>query len=293
MKILFISPGRRTCDYLRDMLFHGLRSLGEDVTDVERLDVMYSDFPDISQLYGRGFTLYGQFTEGSVDRSDLMSKLKHRHFALIIYGSIHRDQSFLDEVRSMYPPSRVVFIDGEDHPQQILITSWGLYFKRELYNPQPKTLPIHFAIPASKIRNSPPPKTRLMAPLDPLSKATYIYKDEASYYQQYAESFYAATMKKAGYDCLRHYEILSQWSLPYFRGVESVPSTIMTWLPRPQLSLVRQAIELLGDRNTPSSYELLDRLWETLINEVMPQFREQCTTEALAKYVLDCVKGAA
>src|SRR5438309_1013405 len=42
MKILFLSEGGPTQDYLRDCVFHGLRTLfGPDVVDVHRLDSMY------------------------------------------------------------------------------------------------------------------------------------------------------------------------------------------------------------------------------------------------------------
>ena len=64
MRILYIS-GAEGPDYVCDMLFHGLRRLlGADVVDVNRLWYMYAhEFGegrhDKSQLYGRGFTLYG------------------------------------------------------------------------------------------------------------------------------------------------------------------------------------------------------------------------------------------
>ena len=197
---------------------------------------------DRAQMYGKGMTLYAELPDIEVDRIDIPRKIATRYFDLVIYGSIHRCHDYLHEVRSMYPPNRIVFIDGEDHPGYLQGLG-GPYFKRELHNPQPGVFPIQFAIPKEKILKSPPTKTRLMAPMDPLDKSTYIYNTEETYYAQYAECYYAATMKKAGWDCLRHYEILSQWCIPYFRCLEECPPSIMTHLPKAQLSVVTKMIE--------------------------------------------------
>ena len=44
----------------------------------------------------------------------------------------------------------------------------------------------------------------------------YAYHDEAAYYAQYAGSFFAVTRAKAGFDSLRHYEILARGTMPFF-----------------------------------------------------------------------------
>jgi hypothetical protein len=285
MKILFISQGGPTQDYLRDCLFHGLRSLlGPDVVDVGKLHSMYVG-ADRSQMYGKGMTLYAELPDIAVDRKDIPRKLQTKYFDLVIYGSIHRSQDFLHEVASMYDPRRVAFIDGEDHPGYLKGLG-GAYFKRELHNPQPVVFPIQFAIPKEKILPSPPAKTSLMAPCDPIDPKTYIYSDESSYYAQYAESYYGATMKKAGWDCLRHYEILSQWCLPYFRVFDQCPSTIMTKLPRRELRLIQEVIDYWDVSGWKSTKVPID-IYESLIEKVMAVTRNHLTTEALALYVLD------
>src|ERR1700739_426631 len=104
MRVLYISGGQGP-DYLCDMLFHGLRSeLGDGVIDDVRLWYMYANEfgagkKDRSQLYGRGFTLYGLLrSDSGIDRTDIESKIRSRFFDLVIYGSIHRCAHLLREV---------------------------------------------------------------------------------------------------------------------------------------------------------------------------------------------------
>lgn len=291
MKILFISEGGNSQDYQRDCCFHGLRSLvGENVVDVNPLLSMYQG-ADRSQMYGKGFTLYAELPNLEVDRSDILRKIANRYFDVVIYGSIHRNRDYLHEVVSMYEPQRIWAIDGEDHPGHL--SGLGmLTFKRELFNPQPNCYPIHFAVPKHKIAAEKPKKHVLMAPCDPLNRKTYIYNDEASYYGQYASAYFAPTMKKAGWDCLRHYEILSQWALPYFRVFDQCPSLICHHLPRPELLLLKNAIEYVcpgGRLPDWKGHEVLEDLYYYMIHNVMAIVKAYLTTEALALYMFDTI----
>lgn len=287
MKILYISPGGPTQDYMRDCVFLGLRELlGEDAVDINKLDSLYAG-ADRSQMYGKGFTLYGELEDIPVDRMDIAHKISAKYFDLVIFGSIHRCQDYLYEVTAKYRKHEILAIDGEDHPGYL--NNLGIItFKRELYCPQPDCFPIHFAIPAAKIRQQRPTKHRYMAPCDPLNKKTYIYTDEATYYQQYADSYFGATMKKAGWDCLRHYEILANWCLPYFRVFDQLPSTICHNLPRPELMLIKHLVEYQGQREIDMR-DLLVSTYNKLIGPVMEIVRTKLTTAALAEYVLNTV----
>lgn len=281
MKILYLTNGQGQ-DYLRDCVFHGLRSLlGPDVVDVNKLDSMYIG-ADRSQMYGRGMTLYAELPDITVDRSDIPRKIRDRYYDLVVYGSIHRCHDFLHEVSSMYDPTRVIFIDGEDHPGYLKGLP-GVYFKRELHNPQSGVWPIQFAVPKNKILPQAPIKSRLMAPMDPMDKTTYIYSTEEEYYQQYADSYYAPTMMKAGWDCLRHYEILSQWCLPYFRCFDHCPQNIMEKLPRAELNIIRSMVDYsLGCE----MHDLLAHVWQDMIGPCMNILTRHLTTEALASRIL-------
>lgn len=283
MKILYLSKGRKE-DYLCDMLFHGLRSLlGPEVVDVNRLWYMYAGSfgPGKHQLadcYGRGFTLYGLLPDDSkVDRTDIRQKIKNRYFDLVIYGSVHRDRSLLNKVRSVYPVSKIILIDGEDSPDMAPVLGQGIYFKRELV--QGDALPIQFAIPKEKMVPEIPAKTHQMSENVPGRGAQgYRFENEADYYRDYGQSYFARTRKKAGWDCLRHYEIMAAGALPYFERLEECPPRIMELLPKMELLLARQMHD---------TWPAQEAGWQELVCKVRTVLKEKLTTEALAKRVLE------
>lgn len=77
----------------------------------------------------------------------------------------------------------------------------------------------------------------------PGNASTYVYHTEHSYIQQYAESYFAVTMKKAGWDCLRHYEILAAGAIPFFYDLDDLPKHTMLSFPVEQ---VKKAMNLPG-----------------------------------------------
>ncbi len=292
MRILYISGGQ-TPDYMCDMLFHGLRSLlGASVVDVNRIWFTYAhEFAagghDKSRLYGRGFTIYGLLGEDSaVDRTDIPQKLRTKYFDLVIYGSVHRCRLFLEEVLAFYPPYRVLLIDGEDEPDLVSpLLDRGIYFKREIAFAQRGLRPIAFAIPENRIGTVSRQKTKLLAFIDPRDPRTYIYHDERDYYGDYAESLFAVTKKKAGWDCLRHYEILANGCIPYFPDLDHCPPATMVFFPKYELCLAKRLIESRGlaffDTHEGRT------IWQGLERRVDAIFRRHCTTLALAQYVLE------
>ena len=296
MRILYLSDAQRP-DYLSDMLFHGLRRLlGPEVVDVNRLWYMYAhEFGegrhDKSKIYGHGFTMYGLLDDDSaVDRTDLRHKVRTRYFDLLIYGSILRCQTLLDEALGLYPRNRLLFIDGEDHPRIVpRLIRHGLYFKRELQGLQPGVWPIQFAIPEERIGTVERPKTKTQAFIDPRNRDTYIYRDEAGYYADYAESLFGVTIKKAGWDCLRHYEIMANHCIPNFIGLEQCPMSTMVFLPRTELYLARCLLESRGPEYFQTSRGR--EQWQSLWERIDLAFRRHCTTLALARYVLDVAAG--
>jgi hypothetical protein len=135
-------------------------------------------------------------------------------------------------------------------------------------------IPIQFGIAASKIVQSVPQKILLQAPLIPGNLETYIYKDEDSYYTSYQKSIFGLTMKKAGWDCLRHYEILGNGCIPYFIGLENCPKSTMVLLPK---DLILKAMENAGSP---------DFNYIETIQELLDYTRKHLTTEAIARYML-------
>ena len=107
MKILFIGQKQNfkgyINDYMSDLLLHGLRELyGDNVVDYPGSWHLYKDeFKkknfEKDKLWGKGFTLMN-ILDGfdSIDRNDLSLKIKKNYFDYIIYGSIRRNDDFLE-----------------------------------------------------------------------------------------------------------------------------------------------------------------------------------------------------
>ena len=291
MRILYISAANGP-DYLCDMIFHGLRTeIGAEVVDAERIWFMYAeefgeDKQERSQLYGRGFTLYGLLgSDRDVDRTDLERKIQTRYFDLIVYGSIYRCARFLQQAFLAYPPARILFIDGEDEATLIpQLLGRGIYFKRELAAPVAGVWPIQFAIPEQRIGSVARRKSKLLAHIDPRDKRTYVYNDEAGYYGDYAESLFGVTMKKAGWDCLRHYEIMANGCIPWFLDLENCPSTTMPFLPKLELLAAKKLLETRGLDFFQTSEGV--EVWLELGRRIVATTRQRCTTRAMANYVL-------
>ena len=183
---------------MHDIVLHGLREIyGNSVIDYPGVWYMYRDEVkkrnyDISNLWGKGFTLYNLLSNyQQIDRTDIENKIKTNYFDFIIFGSIDKPQLFFDE--AINSKSKIIFIDGNDHPfinEQI--TDKGVYFKRELISDNIKNVyPINFAIPKEKIVhtiNSKP--LNILAPLIPGKYSTYIYENEQDYYQSYQNSIF-------------------------------------------------------------------------------------------------------
>ncbi len=245
MKILYIHSSNNNQfynDYMSDLLLHGLRELyGKDIIDYPGSWYLYNDEIlkrkyDKNKLWGKGFTIKDILSEfDSIDRENIKQKIKNKYFDLVIYSSIRRTDQFLEDVIKYN--NKFIFIDGEDDNYiETKYSNLGLYFKRELLTKNSKILPISFAIPKSKILNDIDkyPKN-LLAPLIPGRLNTYIYDDEYAYYDMYKKSVFALTYKKAGWDCLRHYEILMNGCIPLFLDIKESPSNTITSLPKEKL----------------------------------------------------------
>ena len=277
MKVLYLSGGKGA-DYQCDLVMHGLRSLlGPDLVDVAKLNFMYSNWHEYMF-----HSLYRLLPDIEVDREDVEAKIQSRHYDAIVYGSVHRCRDYMQSVLDTYPANRIVFIDGEDGPELTPAVGHGWYFKRELYEPRPDVLPIQFGIPKEKIRAIDlSRKTRLMAHCDPRDRSTYVYYDsEQRYYDQYSDAFFGYTMKKGGWDCMRHHEIIAAGALPYFADIESCPNGTLTTFSRTFLMETRT----MADN------------WEICVNrmvrwpERMKEMRDSLlTTEDLARLILERV----
>tara|TARA_Y100000591_G_C21728353_1_gene642632 strand:+ start:41 stop:1027 length:987 start_codon:yes stop_codon:yes gene_type:complete len=323
MKILFIhSEGNNTHynDYMSDLLLHGLRQLlGFQVIDYPGSWYMYSDEIlqrkyDKNKLWGRGLTIKNTLDNfNSIDRTDVEKKIQNKYFDLVIYSSIRRSDLFLESVIKYN--NKFLFIDGEDDTYiDERYTNSGLYFKRELISNKSNLIPISFAVPKEKIlKNVNDKPTNLLAPLIPGRLSTYIYEDEQTYYNMYANSIFAITNKKLGWDCLRHYEILMNGCIPLFLNIENCPKLTLTTLPKDKLlniynnfyrilqlyspfkiykkkflsikKIFSYIPNIFKDKSASTFLRDNSKVFE-IKNELLNYTHQNLTTESLAKYVL-------
>lgn len=124
--------------------------------------------------------------------------------------------------------------------------------------------PLSYSIPHKCIKTlHETKKTRLFSPLIPGDKNTYIYKDENSYNNNYNESWFAFTYKKGGYDCLRHYEILANNTIPFYIDIENIPLKTMTTFPK---KIVKKAMDALVNKSDISGGIIFDEYVKELHN---------------------------
>ena len=265
MKILYIASNKRE-DFMADTIFHGLRSLfGSDVTDLHHLWHMSKNVDKnslIHKFHGRGFTLSGTLDDIEIDRTDIDNKIKNRYFDFIVYGAIYRCVDKLDLVLQYYTKNKIIFIDGDDvtdilppgeitqipgicldrysiYNVQPKLLGRGIYFKRELTESDskkyPYVKPITFGYPEEKITAPTLEKNKYISKIIPGVGDTYVFYDEKLYYDDYKQSYFGFTWKKAGWDCLRHYEIMANGCVPLFLDIKKCPSTCLFNFPKQKL----------------------------------------------------------
>lgn len=256
-RVLFLTESRE--DYLADSLLHGLISLGLEVVDYPRKQVLYaghrfcSEAPQLG-VRGHGFTLYGLLADRPVDRSFVIQRLEAGWFDLVVIGQVWRQWGQLLDLAPLLQKVPVVLLDGDDdtrlfHRSGTRVRRYGwqrfpirsglcIYLKREWQGESSpyrlcRVVPASFSIPAEKIRSIDlASKQQRLAShcVDPeVARAcglhsSYAFASEDAYYDDLAISRFAVTMKRGGWDCLRHYEIAAAGSLPCVRHLESKPA---------------------------------------------------------------------
>ena len=284
MKILFLNAGNAP-DYQCDVIFHGLKMLfGTDVYQNSENRYMFDDMPENEKmrLYGKGFTMYGLLPAKQkrlLTEHEIKKYIKDCHFDYIIYGSIRRYSMYFKLVRKYYSKEKIILVDGEDHSK---IERWyvgkGVYFKRELNGKHPNVVPVCFGIPKSKVVEKIDDKTKIQAYIVPDDRSTYIYSKEIDYYNDYKTSWFGVTKKKAGWDCLRHYEIMANGCIPYFIGLADCPEETMCLFPK------RMVLETnnLFDKQDFDTSKL-----ESYAVKILQWTHQNLTTEKIARYVID------
>lgn len=137
--------------------------------------------------------------------------------------------------------------------------------------------PLSYSIPAEVIVPYVPFKTTHTA------EHNYQFDDVAPYMENYRKAFFGHTSLKCGWDCMRHYEILSQGTITEFTNLEGLPRKTMTNFPK----------ALVFNLNTKYYSLTFDEIMKCSssavyndLNSLLCYTRDNLTTESAARYVL-------
>lgn len=104
-------------DYLRDLTFHGFRSLlGEQIVDAFKIPYLYQNFPEDQtiKLHGRGFSYSRLLEDIPINRENIEEKIKQHEFNIIVYGNYHRTLPHWNIVNEKYDKEDIILMCGED-----------------------------------------------------------------------------------------------------------------------------------------------------------------------------------
>ena len=236
---------------------------GLEVVDYPRKECMYEGgrkckvAPEFG-VRGGGFSLYGLLTEpqGGIDRSFIWQRLAAGWFNAVLISNVWRQWGSLLQWHELLATQPLLLLDGDDdqrlYPRSgTRLRQFGIgtgltnllelpsthMFKRELTNRSRKwglrlnVHPLAFSIPESLISLKLPNKSQLfpshIVDRDLSNKlgasANYVFADEQSYRSDLASSRFGITTRRAGWDCLRHYEIAAAGAVICFRDLAQKP----------------------------------------------------------------------
>lgn len=208
-------------DYLADTLIIGLRELyGENCVEYPRKDILYGDSPCV---YGRGFTLWTKPIKDVPRGPEAFHDVD-----VVIYSNYRRlrgvDWRLLVKNKTRAP--WIVYVDGND--DENIDTAERPYFKRELFKDLPGVFPTGFGVPDHLIRPLALEKKSQLFQThvqdeEFVSDSGYKFEVEKDYYDDLARSLFGITMRKGGWDCMRHYEILAAGAVVMFKHFDQKP----------------------------------------------------------------------
>jgi hypothetical protein len=243
-------------DYLADSLLHGLKTLvGEDVVDAPRRDSLYRDFTAErrARIYGCGFTLYGMLEDAPVDRERPFERAAAGEFDLVVVGDVWRRPDAWRALAPLAGRVDVAVLDGGDYPRPwpygrraarhlLAPRPWrrARFFKRELtpvterWARAGSVHEIAFSVPAEKVisdADGDRPNLLSRHVVDEEVAAAvgragtgYAFATEREYYDDLRSARFAVTVRRAGWDALRHYEIAANGAIPCFRDLGAKPT---------------------------------------------------------------------
>lgn len=230
-----------------------------DLIDYPRKECMYEggrqckSAPHLG-VRGGGFTLYGLLIEhpGEIDRGHIWRRLEAGLFDAVIISNIWRQWGLLIQLRKLLSGFPLIILDGEDDQRFFPLSAtkvrqFGIFnglanllrspttyiFKREITQSSTtwpwniRLNPISFSVPSNSVLNFLPNKIKLFPTHIIDSEVrdyfggsdTYAFDDEAQYRYDLSSARFGITTRRAGWDCLRHYEIASCGTIVCFRDL--------------------------------------------------------------------------
>ena len=145
--------------------------------------------------------------------------------------------------------------------------------------------PIAFSFPKHKIVSGIPDKKKILSSLIPGNLDTYIYNNETDYYNEYQKSMFGITCLKAGWDCMRHYELMANGCIPYFLDIQECPKNTMSLLPK---NLFIEGNMLFNKLQKKRTFTVTDiQEYKALATKMIEFTRTNLTTEVMANYILN------
>ncbi len=117
----------------------------------------------------------------------------------------------------------------------------------------------------------------------------FSFENEIDYRRIYRASYFAITKKKAGWDCNRHYEIISSGTMPYFDKLNEAGDYTLSHLPK---SLLYEAQRLKGVNrlNMTINHQLFDvNQYYLLLHRLLYYAKHRLTTVKLVEYILNTI----
>jgi len=285
MKILFLNDFK-TSTLQSDVLFHGLKSIFEEVVDYPKLNYMYGKF-DVNNPFSLKTpqqirNLFGIFGSDHTDRLNIVNKVKNNYFDYIFVADPKTVNPVLTEIIDFVPDNRLVWIDGSDSVFPEYYIAKGIYFKKEIEVGCIGTCSINLAIPKEKIKSdSGFLKNKFLAD----NKVLIEYESEKKFYSEIASSYFTDTNTnyKQEWDTMILYEAIANYSIPFYRNFTSMPSKMCNHLPKSLFEQVNAKIELEGFTWVYTNRDL----YLDLQNKLRDYLIKNCTTQMLAKKIID------
>lgn len=281
-------------EYLSDMVLHGFRFSEHEIIDYPRSWYMYYDdlniegYDPVGKVSGNGFSIFGTLpNDKHIDRTDIKNKIINRYFDYIIFQRCDFSYELEEIVFQEYPSNKIILLDG--HDVDYLFSERigkGIYFKREFTQYSSKVYPISFAFPKEKINLYDIEKNQIFSSIIPgeTTLGTYKFISEKEYYEEYSKSYFALTMKKSGWDCMRHYEIIANKCLPIFQNIEMCPEETMKTLPKKIFLKINNIINEKG-----MEWFSMNEIYSELNEKIYEHFINNCTTEKLYRYITSII----